>query len=261
MKVFVSHSSGDDNKRIALATALGKAGLEPVVVVARRMPGTPLVEKVTSAIQEADIFVPVLTTSSIHSQWVNQEIGYARGIAKTVVPLVETAVLGSLKGFVHAQDDLPFTFEATPGNRATEASNFRRAYKQLIEYLCALEDPASSGETGLSSSVKPRRVRAGTEYTTTATFSGSVENGFFDNHVVHLGSTFEHWDWDPVTLPHSNGPGTLNGRVDVTRTYRHSTKGWPTGRFAIHVRLYSHKGGPQTERLIVAENVHSLEVY
>jgi hypothetical protein len=261
MKVFVSHCSQDDNKRIALASALEKNGFEPVVVVARQMPGMPLVVKVTRAIQEADTFVPILTSASIANQWVNQEIGYARGIEKPILPIVETAILGSLKGFVHAQDDLPFTFQGVTARRSSEASNFRRAYAQLIQYLRRQEGSESAGGQSMSSSIAPRRARAGSDYTTTVTFSGSVENGFFDNYVIHSGSSFTNWDWDPITLPHSSGPGTLNGNVSVSRSYRHSTKGWPLGWFTIHVRLYSHSVGPKAERVVVAENVHSLELY
>jgi hypothetical protein len=135
VKVFISYCSADDNKREALASALAAHGHTPIVVATRRMPGTPLAEKVTSGIAECEVFVPILTAASLPTQWVNQEIGYAKGIGRPIVPIVDGAVIGSLKGFVHAQHDLPFSFRASPGQSRAEAASFRRAYLRLIAYL------------------------------------------------------------------------------------------------------------------------------
>jgi|GEM_PF-2003078 len=252
MKIFVSYSSHDDNKRTALSKALKTSGQEPVVVAARIQPGTPFTVKVMTGVQESDYFVPILTGASFTTQWVNQEIGYAQGIGKPILPIVDEGIIGDLKGFVHAQIDL-FRFTAAPGDPRREAASFRRAYLKLIAYL------RNQQLCALTSRISPDRLAAGSKYMTHVEFTGSVENGFFDNYVVHRTSSFTDWNWDPQTLPKSSGPGTLNGNVSVMLDYSHSTAGWPRGEFDIHVRLYSH-GGLDGVRTVIAENTHTLVI-
>jgi len=264
MNVFVSYSSEDDNKRLAVGNALKAAvpRITPVVVAARREPGRPLADKVIACIEEADVLVPILTRSSIHTQWVNQEIGYAHGIGKPVIPLVERQIIGQLKGFIHNQHDLPFSFEGFELDARREAAAFRSAYRLLIDHL------QGQRRRQLSSTISPRSVVQGERYSTTVSFQGSVLNGFFDNYVVHLDSKFTTWNWDPETIPPESGQsspsnnvaGTLNGSLDITKTYSHSTVGWPVGRYKILVRLYSHLVPGRPGRSVVAENEHHFEV-
>ena len=262
-KVFVSYVHDDDNKRRALVRVLEGATppIEAVVVAARRSPGKPLTEKVSDGITECDYFVPILTSASVGTQWVNQEIGYATALRKPTLALVEAEIMANLKGFIHDQQDLPFSF---PGfeNRRREASAFRKACLRLREHL-----ETTSLAKPLQSSISPGRVRLGEEYTTEASFRGTVRFGFFDNLVVNRASGHERWQWDPETLPRVPGQsiditaGTLNGSVDVTRRYSHSTAGWSPGSYSVYVRLYSHLEPGVRGRQLIAENEHALEVY
>ena len=43
-------------------------------------------------IRDSDSPVALLTTGGAHRDWVNQEIGFARGLAKLLIPVVETGV-------------------------------------------------------------------------------------------------------------------------------------------------------------------------
>ena len=265
MRVFISYASEDDHKRRALAGTLEKAtpSFIPVVVSARREPGRLLEDKVMDCIQRADFLVPILTRSSLSNQWVNQEIGYAKGIKRRIVPVVQAEIISELKGFVHAQHDLPFLFSSSPEDHRREATAFRSAYRKLIEHL------QSQRRKLFESSISPRRVASGDVYTTNVVFRGSVQNGFFDNYVVHLESNFRTWNWDPETLPPEPGrrvpsnatPGVLNGVLDITKSYSHVTKRWPTGKYKIYVRLYSHPSPGAPGRGVVAENEHDFEVY
>ena len=261
MKIFVSYSSQDDNKRRAFVSALESATppFMPIVVAARREPGVPLAQKVMACIREADVLVPILTRSSITNQWVNQEIGFAQGIGRDLVPIVESGVLHELKGFVHDQNDLPFVFAGDRVRKQRESAMFRQAYLQLIEYL------QNQRAGTLTSLIVPARVPVGGQYTTRVAFKGVVRDGFFDNYVVHLGSSFRRWNWDPNTMPGirpaNTAPGTLNGHVDVESEYTYATDGWPPGRYRIHVRLYSHLTPGEVGRVVIAENTHDFEVY
>jgi hypothetical protein len=263
VKVFISYVFGDDNKRLALQKALdtSNASLSPIVVATRRMPGVPLAEKVMACIREADLIVPILTRASLSAQWVNQEIGFAQGVGLRIVPVVEREIVPQLKGFIHDQNDIPFLFAGDPERPQREAAQFRAAYLQLIEYL------ANQDEKVLSASIAPTRVAAGSDYTTTVTYRGRAEHGFFDNRVVHLESAFKRWNPDPGTFPRtgsqlssSKRPGKLNGPVDLTTSYRHSTRNWPLGRYKIYVRLYSHLVPGEVGRVMIAQDECDLEV-
>lgn len=265
MKVFISYASADDRKRRALARAMETANpsLTPIVISSRGDPGRPLSDKVADGLREADFLVPILTRSSIGTQWVNQEIGFANGIELKVVPLVEVGIMPELKGFIHSQIDLPFKFLGHVDQPQREAAAFRRACKLWLKYL------QDQHMASLSSTIEPDRVKSGDAYTTRVRFRGRVVNGFFDNYVEHLESTFRKWNWDRATIPAEEGrrtpsntaPGVLNGAVDVMREYTWPTTGWPSGRYKIHVRLYTHPVPGETGRGVVAENVHDMEVY
>jgi hypothetical protein len=256
-KIFISYSADDERKRLAFTRALKKAtpSFVPVVVLDRREPGKPLTDKVMDCINEADFLVPILTSSSISNQWVNQEIGYAHGVQCRIVPIVEQEIISELKGFVHDQHDLPFSFRRNQ-DRRHEARDYRRAYELLIEYL------QGQRSASFQSAISPSRVVSGDAYTTEVTYRGTVQNGFFDNRVVHQTSDFRKWNWDPETLPSSSSgaPGTLNGVVDITKAYSHSTRNWPIGKYKIYVRLYSHPTPGVPGRIMVAEEEHDFEV-
>jgi hypothetical protein len=89
-------------------------------------------DKVTTGIISCKYFVPIITSDSISSQWVNQEIGYAFGTNKNVYPLVENKLINSLKGLVNDDRDLPYTFIRYGDNPSKSQNSFRAACKNLI---------------------------------------------------------------------------------------------------------------------------------
>lgn len=262
-KVFISYAHDDDNKRKMLYRRILKAeaGLDPVVIVNRQFPGKPLADKVAEGIQECEFFVPILTKAALKNQWVNQEIGYAFALKKPIVPIVASSILHHLKGFIHAQNDLPFIFQTIRSRPQAEARRFKASCDLLINYL---KEPT---ERTFETSISPIRLKAGADYSTTVRFRGNVSNGFFDNHAVHLDSSFHRWNWDPNTIVKHPGmdlntsPGLLDGDVNTSSNYTHSTQGWPIGRYKIHVGLYSHIQAGKRGRQLVAENTHDLEIY
>lgn len=115
MKLFVSYCSDDLPFIDRLVTAIVQSLLdvEPVVVAYEKEPGAEFQDKVCSLMDKCKLFLALLTRNSIHNQWVNQEIGYAkalhrRGIIQAIIPVVErthnqrhTSQLVSLNGFIH----------------------------------------------------------------------------------------------------------------------------------------------------------------
>jgi hypothetical protein len=88
-KVFISHSTRDRGLVIALSRLLTKFGVEVFVAEWYLTPGESLDKKVFAQIEKADCMVVLLTKNGIRSNWVQQEIGYARKTSKHLIPVVE----------------------------------------------------------------------------------------------------------------------------------------------------------------------------
>ena len=142
-KAFISYYHKDDSKRKILEELLKDNGILPLVVSERTSPSTLLSDKVVNDIEKADFLVPVLTRSSINTQWINQEIGYASKLAREeeikIFPLVEDNIISELRGFIHKQMDLPFKFKGG-SDLANENYYFKKACKELVVYLKTLPD-------------------------------------------------------------------------------------------------------------------------
>ena len=259
-KIFISYSQEDKNKLESLSKALENSVKKfmPIIVANRRNPGKPLTDKVKEGILETPFFIPILTRSSITNQWVNQEIGFAVANDRNIMPLVEKSILNELKGFIHNQVDLPFTFEGNVSNKWKEAQNFRKCYKEMLHHL---EDKLV--EPKLKSSIYPKKLKQGNAYTTRVHFIGNVKNAFFDNYVEHLESNWREWNWDPKTIKNANNdsPGELHGEVDEKSEFTYQTSGWPIGKYRIYTRVYEHPVPGETQRHIIIENQHNLEIF
>jgi hypothetical protein len=85
--------------------------LKPIVVAYNRDPMIPLTKKVIDGINACDYIIPILTSKSYKTQWINQEIGYATARDKKVIPIVEQEIIPQLKGFVNSQMDLSYNFQ------------------------------------------------------------------------------------------------------------------------------------------------------
>ncbi len=147
MKVFLSYCSEDKNKMRSLQRLLrSTSGLTDIVVADKRSALEDLSQKVCAEIDKADFFVPILTRRSIPSQWVNQEIGYARARVPNwaIKPIVEEEISRELEGFIHRNVDLPYTFPGDP-NARKEALAFLKYCKLLVQDLqLGIDDPAGT---------------------------------------------------------------------------------------------------------------------
>jgi len=108
-KVFISHSTADLGLVYQLKYWLEVNGIETYLAEAHPQPGVGLSEKISAAIDRSNCVIAVLTSDGVRSQWVNQEIGYAKKAGKIVVPLVEQGVPHT--GFVQGVEYVPFTRE------------------------------------------------------------------------------------------------------------------------------------------------------
>ena len=262
IKFFISYAHPDKNKMEALSRAIKNTtgNYEPIIIAKRQSPAKSLEEKVISGIDEAHCIIPILTCNSITNQWVNQEIGYSKAKERLIFPIVEKSIIKKLKGFIHDKMDLPFTFEKNKSDPKKEGMNFRKCYKDLLEYLNTIK--IIIVEPIFESEIKPSTVKQGEIYSTRVKFRGNVINGFFDNYVKHLESTWDTWNWDKETLKNTGhtAAGELHGIVDIERNYDWPTTNWPKGKYKIYVRLYDHLVPGKIGRIRVIEQVHDFEI-
>lgn len=130
--VFISYSTKNLEKvKILVSDIESTESLSALVIADNREALKPLANKVAEGIRSCDILIPIITDESFQTQWLNQEIGYATALNKKIIPLVEKKVVDSLKGFIHKQIDLPYTFVSSVQDTATNSFNY--AARILIE--------------------------------------------------------------------------------------------------------------------------------
>jgi len=133
--IFISYSDHDKDKVNLIVKELeGNTMFYPIVIAANREALKPLAEKVAEGIVKSKIIVPILTAKSIATQWINQEIGFASALAKRIMPIIERDIIDTLKGFIHKQIDLPYSYTANT-NKASEHKDFVTQVRNLISDL------------------------------------------------------------------------------------------------------------------------------
>lgn len=157
-RVFISYSNDDRSKVDLIVSELSGSKLfEPIVIAFDREVLKPLADKVSEGIKNSEVIIPILTEKSINTQWINQEIGYATALDKKVVPIVEKNVIDRLKGFVHKQIDLPYSYTSYQ-SKATENKEFKKELKQLLndlesEYSIKTAEQSQKGPSVLGESL------------------------------------------------------------------------------------------------------------
>jgi TIR domain-containing protein len=119
VRVFISYQSKDVKFVEMISTTISRIGLEPIVVENTSLPGENITTKVLTALNEFDLFLPIITRNSVNSQWLNQEIGYA--IAKKtdithitnlsfdfILPVIEKGISKNIKGFLVNIEGIPY---------------------------------------------------------------------------------------------------------------------------------------------------------
>jgi len=92
MKAFVSFAQKDHKLIHVLSGILVQSGIDALVATQVLTPGVRIDTKVQSMINEADVFVLILTPNALRSRWVQQEIGYARAQDKPITSLKSRTV-------------------------------------------------------------------------------------------------------------------------------------------------------------------------
>jgi hypothetical protein len=108
-KVFISYDTLDRELVERIAACLRRIGIIAFLADRSVEAGAEIPEKIAFHINDSNCFVAILTSSSVASQWVNQEIGYAYAFRNSrnllIIPLVESGV--QFKGFLQAFEYIP----------------------------------------------------------------------------------------------------------------------------------------------------------
>jgi len=115
-RVFLSHNSRDRIPCERIRKEGRRIGVTVYMYEFDRRPGTNLSEKIRGEIRNSDAVIVLLTKASARSAYVHQEIGYAEGMEKPIIPVVENVIresdLAMLKGREFIQYDADHPQEA-----------------------------------------------------------------------------------------------------------------------------------------------------
>lgn len=92
-KVFISHSTENAAMVKQIAEFLRTSGIDAYVSEWYLQPGAILPNKVATLINQSDCVIALMTTEGDRSEWVHQEIGYAKKANKIIIPVIEEGVI------------------------------------------------------------------------------------------------------------------------------------------------------------------------
>ena len=136
-KVFISHSTADLSLVQQLQYWLEVNGIETYLADLYPQPGATLASKISNAIEQSNCVIAVLTQNGARSQWVHQEIGYAKRAGRLVIPVAEEGV--PTTGFVQGVEYIPFHRE-----------NPAEAIDRIVEYLTRLKADKEAREKAMA---------------------------------------------------------------------------------------------------------------
>lgn len=116
LQVFLSHAAQDSEHVAIVRRQIEALGVDVYMAEHDPKPGASIAAKVEQALAECHVFVVLITTASISSAYVQQEIGLARAFGKPIFPIVDKAVdktaLGILSEVEHLELELSDPTEA-----------------------------------------------------------------------------------------------------------------------------------------------------
>jgi hypothetical protein len=146
-KIFLSHSTTDRAHVELVKNQIEALGVDVYLAEHDPKPGTSVAAKVIQALQESDAVVVLITSTSINSAYVQQEIGLARGYAKPLVPIVEKEVDKARLGMLEEAEWLELDLD-----RPTEALTRMTASLQPLIIRQATDVNVSLSLTSTASS-------------------------------------------------------------------------------------------------------------
>ncbi len=87
-EVFISYSTRDLSRAKQVKALLERPGCTVFLAEYSVVTGEPLDATIIAAIQRCDVFILLWSHHARESEWVPQEIGFAKGHARPIIPIV-----------------------------------------------------------------------------------------------------------------------------------------------------------------------------
>jgi hypothetical protein len=134
-RIFMSHSGIDAPWVHWLAGEAKKIGIEPYIYQHDPQPGREITEKIQTAIMQSNAVVVFLTANSQYSPYVQQEIGFAQGKSKLIIPLVQPGIDARVLAMLTGKEYITFDFQHSHAPLQT-----------FLIYLSNLKNRAEEGQ-------------------------------------------------------------------------------------------------------------------
>jgi TIR domain len=106
--IFLSHSGRDEQIAERLRNQLEQMGSKVYMFEHDQQPGRDITDKLTKAIDSCEVLFALFTKQGGHSNYVQQEIGYAKKAGKPIVPFVEAGTDHSALGMLTGAEYIKF---------------------------------------------------------------------------------------------------------------------------------------------------------
>ncbi len=148
LNIFFSHGTKDHEWVQEIAAKIENEEIEIYFYERDSQPGRSISDKLQQAIDSCDVAVVLLTKRSHASPYVQQEIGYAEGKGKLVIPLVEKGTPRRSLGMLEGREYVPFSRVAVEesvvaltnylSNRIVQAKAKGLTHEQITALILAL---------------------------------------------------------------------------------------------------------------------------
>jgi hypothetical protein len=92
LEVFLSHATADRDHVALVQRQIEALGITVYLAEHDPKPGTSIASKVEAALERCHAVVVLITTNSVNSAYVQQEVGLARAHDKPILPIVDKSV-------------------------------------------------------------------------------------------------------------------------------------------------------------------------
>jgi len=133
-KVFLSHSTKDADLVNSITRAADELGIEIYVAEQDKHPGTPIVDKIQRNITNSQTIVVLLTPTGLGSQYLQQEIGFAKRDGKLIIPIKHPKVITEDLAMLEGIEYIPL-----------DPQNPEEALSDLTDYLAKLKTARDRG--------------------------------------------------------------------------------------------------------------------
>ena len=143
LEVFLSHASSDREHVELVRGQIEAMGVAVYLSEHDPQAGTLLADKVDAAIRRASLVVVLITSTSVNSTYVQQEIGVALGQGKPVIPIVDSRIAAGIDlAMLNGVEYIIFDLE--------EPAEAMRQITARLQALVAPQLPAMKQATALA---------------------------------------------------------------------------------------------------------------